>query len=88
MKSSKAIDDNIIRIESRKRMEAVQTQLLYQRHVLEIKAKDAILYQKTSKGKIFTFEQKATHLKVLIKESEHIIVGNQQAPKGKEVVNK
>ena len=59
-------------------MEAVQTQLLYLRHVLEIKASDAALYQKTSKGKIFTLEEKVIHLKVLIKENEHVIIGNQQ----------
>ena len=78
-KSSKAIDDNIILTESREQIEAVQTQLLYLRHVLEIKAKYAVLYQKTSKGKIFNLEEKVTHLKVLIKENEHVIVGNQQA---------
>ena len=60
-------------------MEAVQTQLLYLRHVLEIKAKDAVLYQKTSKGKIFTLEEKVVHLKMLIEEKEHVIIGNQQA---------
>ncbi len=60
-------------------MEAVQAQLLYLRHVLDIKAKEAILYQKTSKGKTFSLDQKVAHLKTLIAENEYAIAGNRQA---------
>ena len=48
-KSSKAVDDNIILVQSRERMEAVQSQLIYLRHVLVLEIKANIRRQ--AKGK-------------------------------------